>query len=100
MVAIDEILAIETPAFARAVNAIIAGDATGLRTELGAEPGLVHARSRSGHHATLLHYVSANGIEEELHSLFRTPMRSRLRFSQRALKPTPYVMPIRAVPPR
>jgi hypothetical protein len=65
---IDEILAIEAPAFRRAAKAIITGDAAGLRAELAAEPGLVHARSASSHHATLLHYVSANGIEEELQS--------------------------------
>lgn len=68
MAAIEEILAIETPAFARAVKAIITGDAVALRAELTAEPELVRARSASGHHACLLHYVSANGIEPELQS--------------------------------
>jgi hypothetical protein len=63
---IDEILAVETAAFARAAKAIVTGDTAALRAELAAEPGLVHARSASSHHATLLHYVSANGIEPEL----------------------------------
>ncbi|MEH2530393.1 hypothetical protein V1277_003234 [Bradyrhizobium sp. AZCC 1588] len=63
---IDEILAAEAPAFARAAKAIITGDAAAVRAELAAEPRLIHARSVSNHHATLLHYVSANGIEPEL----------------------------------
>jgi hypothetical protein len=63
---IDEILAAEAPAFARAAKAIISGDAAVLCAALTAEPRLVHARSASSHHATLLHYVSANGIEPEL----------------------------------
>jgi hypothetical protein len=42
------------------------GNTGALRTELAAAPGLVRARSVSPHHATLLHYVSANGIESEL----------------------------------
>lgn len=41
-------------------------DVTALRAGLAANPELVSARSVSGHHATLLHYVSANGIESEL----------------------------------
>src|SRR5260370_42585844 len=63
---IDDILFPETPVFARAVRAIITGDAAALRGELVAAPELVRARSVSAHHATLLHYVSANGIESEL----------------------------------
>jgi ankyrin repeat protein len=63
---IDEILAAETPAFGRAVRAIITGDARALRAELSAAPDLVRARSTSSHRATLLHYVSANGVESEL----------------------------------
>jgi hypothetical protein len=68
MASIEAILAVEKPAFARAVRAIIAGDAAGLRAELAAEPRLVRARSEARHRASLLHYVSANGIEEELQS--------------------------------
>jgi Ankyrin repeats (many copies) len=66
MARIDEILAAEKPSFARAVKAVIAGDATTLRAELLAEPELVWARSSSAHRATLLHYTAANGIESEL----------------------------------
>ncbi len=63
---VDEILAAETPAFARAIRAIISGDAAALRSELAATPELVHARSGAIHRATLLHYVAANGIEDAL----------------------------------
>jgi ankyrin repeat protein len=66
MTSINDILAGEQPAFARAVKAVITGDVSALRQELLAEPPLVHARSRSAHHATLLHYTAANGIEAEL----------------------------------
>jgi ankyrin repeat protein len=61
-----DILARERPAFARAVRAIITGDVAALRAELSAEPTLSQARSGSLHRATLLHYVAANGIEDEL----------------------------------
>jgi len=63
---VDEILAAERPAFARAVRAIIRGDAAALRAELAAAPELIHARSGSSHRATLLHYIAANGIEDAL----------------------------------
>ena len=66
MANVDDILAAEQPAFARAVKAVITGDASALRRELSARPALVHARSGSAHHATLLHYTAANGIEAEL----------------------------------
>jgi len=66
MTPVDEILAAEHPAFARAVRAIIGGDAAALRAELAADPALPHARSASRHRATLLHYVAANGIEDAL----------------------------------
>jgi ankyrin repeat protein len=66
MATIDEILAVETPAFARAAKAIVTGDAVTLREALADDPCLVRARSAASHHATLLHYVSANGIESEL----------------------------------
>jgi len=62
----EHILAAETPAFARAVTAIVTGNTEALRRELAATPSLVQARSTSAHHATLLHYVAANGIEDEL----------------------------------
>jgi hypothetical protein len=63
---VDEILAAEKPAFARAVRAIVEGDAEALRAELAATPDLIQARSASPHRATLLHYVAANGIEDAL----------------------------------
>ena len=63
---LDRALAGEAPAFARAVKAIVTGDVAALRAELGADPSLITARSVSAHHATVLHYVAANGIEDEL----------------------------------
>jgi ankyrin repeat protein len=50
--------------FERAVDAIVSGDAATLRKLLRAYPGLVHARSTRDHRSTLLHYVSANGVED------------------------------------
>ena len=52
-------------AFEAAVEAIIAGDLTTLSELLAANPELVKARSAKKHRATLLHYVSANGVEDE-----------------------------------
>ncbi len=52
--------------FDRAVQAIVTGDAKTLQRLLKAHPKLVRARSKSEHHSTLLHYVSANGVEGEL----------------------------------
>ena len=66
MARVDDILAAEQPAFARAVKAVIAGDTAALRAALAAEPALVRARSRAVHRATLLHYTAANGIEDAL----------------------------------
>lgn len=63
---IDDVLAAEKPAFARAVRAVVTGDIAALRAELAASPELSRARSGSIHRATLLHYVAANGIEDEL----------------------------------
>lgn len=50
-------------AFERAADAIIGGDIAALDRLLAAHPRLVHARSSREHRATLLHYVSANGVE-------------------------------------
>jgi ankyrin repeat protein len=50
-------------AFERAVEAVVSGDAPALRKMLGDNPQLVRARSTRRHHATLLHYVAANGVE-------------------------------------
>jgi hypothetical protein len=51
-------------AFESAADAIAAGDAVTLRRLLIENPDLVRARSTREHHSTLLHYVSANGIED------------------------------------
>jgi len=54
------------PAVARfeaAVEAVITGDLGRLRALLREHPELVRARSTRRHHATLLHYTAANGVE-------------------------------------
>ena len=50
--------------FEAAVDAIVAGDATTLKRLLDEHPELVRARSTREHRSTLLHYVSANGVED------------------------------------
>ena len=49
--------------FESAADAIIEGDLAKLKRLLRANPALVRARSAREHGATLLHYVSANGVE-------------------------------------
>ena len=49
--------------FETAVEAVISGDVTTLRSMLRENPELVRARSTRRHHATLLHYLGANGVE-------------------------------------
>ena len=49
--------------FESAADAIIAGDTRTLERLLREDPELIHARSTREHEATLLHYVSANGVE-------------------------------------
>ena len=46
------------------MDAIVTGDAAALRKLLHAHPELVRARSTRDHQSTLLHYVSANGVED------------------------------------
>jgi hypothetical protein len=53
-----------TAIFESAVDAIVSGDSATLGRLLREQPDLVHARSTREHHATLLHYVSANGVED------------------------------------
>lgn len=53
----------EISTFESAVNAIIEGDETTLRRLLREHPELPRARSTREHNATLLHHVSANGVE-------------------------------------
>ena len=50
--------------FEVAADAIVAGDISTLRRLLDEEPGLIRMRSMREHGATLLHYVSANGVED------------------------------------
>ena len=50
-------------AFESAADAIVNGDGSTLRQLLATHPGLVRERSTRDHHSTLLHYVSANGVE-------------------------------------
>lgn len=50
-------------AYEKAVDAIVAGDVGALSGLLRKHPSLVRARSTREHRATLLHYVSANGVE-------------------------------------
>jgi ankyrin repeat protein len=49
--------------FEAAADAIIAGDVEKLRTMLHEHQELVHERSTRAHHAPLLHYIAANGVE-------------------------------------
>lgn len=56
--------------FESAVEAVVNGDAVGLRALLAADPELVHARSTRVtpfdppvHRCTLLHYLGSNGVE-------------------------------------
>jgi ankyrin repeat protein len=49
--------------FETAADAICNGDVKTLKRLLAEEPQLIHLRSTREHKATLLHYVSANGVE-------------------------------------
>jgi ankyrin repeat protein len=50
--------------FESAVDAVITGDAATLERLLRENPELIRARSTRAHHSTLLHHVSANGVED------------------------------------
>ena len=50
--------------FERAADAVVNGDAATLREMLQQNPELVRARSPREHRSMLLHYVSANGVED------------------------------------
>jgi len=50
--------------FEAAVEAVITGDLPTLGSLLREDPQLISARSMRSHHATLLHYVGANGVED------------------------------------
>jgi ankyrin repeat protein len=49
--------------FERAADAIVSGDVQRLRSLLRENPALTRMRSTREHRSTLLHYVSANGVE-------------------------------------
>ncbi len=51
--------------FETAVEAVVSGDLATLQSMLREQPDLVRARSSRRHHATLLHYTAANGVEGE-----------------------------------
>src|SRR5712692_4079242 len=50
--------------FELAADAVITGDVATLRQFLREDPELIRARSTRVHQSTLLHYVSANGVED------------------------------------
>ncbi|MDP9172020.1 MAG: ankyrin repeat domain-containing protein, partial [Acidobacteriota bacterium] len=50
--------------FEAAADAAISGDVETLRRLLNEDPRLVHTRSHRSHHAPLLHYIAANGVED------------------------------------
>ena len=50
--------------FEAAVDAVVTGDVATLERLLRENPELIRARSRRAHHATLLHYVGSNGVED------------------------------------
>ena len=50
--------------FEAAADAIVCGNLAALKNLLHDDPGLAKARSTREHRSTLLHYVSANGVED------------------------------------
>jgi tetratricopeptide (TPR) repeat protein len=50
--------------FEAAADAVVAGDVVKLKSLLRENPELIRERSTRVHQATLLHYVSANGVED------------------------------------
>lgn len=55
----------EVHAFERTVDLVVCGDLDALRRAIAQRPALVRARSTKRHHCTLLHYLGANGVEQE-----------------------------------
>ena len=51
--------------FEKAVDAVISGDTETLKSLLGKSPDLIRMRSSRAHRAMLIHYVAANGVEDE-----------------------------------
>ena len=60
-----------TEKFEEAVDAVISGDIGTLKSLLEREPDLIRMRSSRAHRAMLIHYVAANGVEDERQ---RTPV--------------------------
>lgn len=60
-----------TKEFEEAVDAVISGDTETLESLLRREPDLIRMRSSRAHRAMLIHYVAANGVEDERQ---RTPV--------------------------
>jgi hypothetical protein len=65
----EQVLALENAqspvaSFESAAEAIVSGDDQALATLLRKDPSLVTARSLREHRSTLLHYCSANGVED------------------------------------
>ena len=56
--------ALRIPTFEKAADAVVTGDIAGLSALLRQHPDLVRERSTREHRSTLLHYVSANGVED------------------------------------
>ena len=54
--------------FEKAVDAVISGDTETLKLLLRREPDLIRMRSSRAHRAMLIHYVAANGVEDERQS--------------------------------
>ena len=54
--------------FEEAVDAVISGDIETLKSLLRREPDLIRMRSSRAHGAMLIHYVAANGVEDERQS--------------------------------
>ena len=57
-----------TEKFEEAVNAVISGDTETLKSLIRREPDLIRRRSSRAHRAMLIHYVAANGVEDERQS--------------------------------
>ena len=63
---LEELARADSPVstFEAAVDSIVSGDFAGLEKLLSENPELARARSTREHRSTLLHYVSANGVED------------------------------------
>jgi hypothetical protein len=62
-------------AFEAAADAIVTGDVATIKRLLREHPDLIQARSTREHRATLLHYVSANGVVKTTASCLRRTLR-------------------------